>query len=248
MAAITFTPKTATSASSADAPIDVTAEIVVAEPQPLATAQPRSASKITRSDIILPRINLVQKTGKLCDDFAPGTFLFEKQIVLAKPGEQFTAVVIGDDKYFQEKVEFGSAEFGRRAEDEEEVRALGGTVMFGVADKPYFQSVADFLLVIEAPASVTPEQINQFPFLGPDGKHYAMAAYTVASSAYTSLAKRIFTDKLFTLKDGLHLAEYEIKSELKRHAANSWYVPVAGMPKRYNDPAKAKFFEELKSL
>lgn len=246
MAAITFTPKT--SAPSSEAPIDVTAEIVVAEPKPVAIAQARPTSKIRRSDILIPRINLVQKTGKLCDDFAPGTFLFEKQVVLAKPGETFSAVVLADDKYFQEKVEWGSTEFGRRAEDEEEVRKLGGSVTYGVTDKPYFQAAADFLVAVQAPADATQEQLNLFAFLGPDGKHYALAAYTVASSAYTSLAKRIFTDKLFTLKDGLHLAEYAIKSEVKRYGANSWYVPVAGMPKRYNDAAKAKFFEELKNL
>jgi hypothetical protein len=58
----------------------------------------------------------------------------------------------------------------------------------------------------------------------------------------------VFTDKLFTLKDGLHLAEYRIHSELKRNAANSWYVPVTGMPKRYNDAEKARFFEEMANI
>jgi len=195
----------------------------------------------------LPRINLVQKVGKLGDDFAPGSFLFQQQIVLAKPNEEFVAVVLDDKKYFQEKVEYGSSEFGRRAESEEEVRSLGGTVTWGIPDKPYFQSVADFLLAVAAPDNTTEEQLEQFPFLFKD-RHYAMAVYTVASSAYTSLAKRIFTDKLFTLKDGLHLAEYRIKSGLKRNADNSWYVPIPSMPKRYNDPEKAKFFEELNGV
>jgi hypothetical protein len=242
MAAITFSPKTAAPQSA-----EPIADIIVAEPASVAVVSERQAPKITRDDIVLPRINLVQKSGKLCDDFAPGTFLFEKQIVLAKPGEEFTAVVLGDNKYFQEKVEFGSSEFGRRAFDEEEVRKIGGTVTWGIADKPYFQSVADFLIAVKAPEGATQEQVDMFPFLS-DGSNYAVAVYTVAASAYTSLAKRIFTDKLFTLKDGLHLAEYRIKSELKRNAANSWYVPVTSMPKRYNDEGKAKFFNELKNL
>lgn len=247
MGAITFTPKSNT---TSPAPVEATeVAIVVTEPRAVAVAEERSVgSNITRDDIVLPRINLVQKSGKLCDDFAPGTFLFEKQVVLAKPGDEFTFVVLGDKKYFQEKIEFGSSEFGRRAADEEEVRALGGTVTWGVADKPYFQSVADFMVAIPAPASTTQEQLDLFPFLSKDGAHYAAAVYTVAASAYTSLAKRIFTDKLFTLKEGLHLGEYRVHSELKRNAANSWYVPVAGMPKRYNDEEKARFFLQMKGL
>jgi hypothetical protein len=248
MGAITFNPKS----NAADSvPVETTeVAITVAEPRAiLAVAENRPGrSNITRDDIVLPRVNLVQKSGKLCDDFAPGTFLFEKQVVLAKPGDEFAMVVLDDKKYFQEKVEFGSPDFGRRASDEEEVRALGGTVTWGVADKPYFQSVADFMVAIAAPAGATQEQLDLFPFLAKDGTHYAAAVYTVAASAYTSLAKRIFTDKLYTLKDGLHLAEYRIHSELKRNAANSWYVPVAGMPRRYNDAEKTRLFEEMKGI
>ena len=244
MSAITFTPKSKPESVEV---IDI--DVAVAETQPLAVVADRpSGSNITRDDIVLPRINLVQKSGKLCDDFAPGTFLFEKQVVLAKPAEDFGLVILGDKKYFQEKVEFGSPDFGRRAGDEEEVRALGGTVTWGVADKPYFQSVADFMVAIAAPQGATQEQLDMFPFLAKDGSRYAAAVYTVAASAYTSLAKRVFTDKLFTLKDGLHLAEYRVHSELKRNAANSWYVPVSSMPKRYNDAEKARFFEEMANI
>jgi len=247
MAAITFSPKTSTPSSESDS-VTVSAEIIEApQSKAIAVAQPRpSGSNITRDDIVFPRINLVQKSGKLCDDFAPGTFLFEKQVVLAKPGDEFVAVVLDDKKYFQEKVEYGSPDFGQRAENEEEVRAKGGTVTWGIPDRPYYQSVADFLMAIPAPAGATQEQLDTFPFIDKSGTHWAMAIYTVAASAYTSLAKRIFTDKLYTLKDGLHLGEYRIHSELKRNAANSWYVPVTGMPRRYNDADKAKFFTELK--
>lgn len=249
MASITFNPKGGAEAPkpSDETPKNVTLEVAVPQNQSLAVAEPVSASGISHDDIILPRINLVQKSGKLCDDFQPGTFLFEKQVVLAKPGDDFTAVVLGHKKYYQEKVEYGSDEFGRRANSEEEVRDIGGTTVWGVTDKPYFQPVADLLLAVKAPEGTDEAALDLFPFEH-KGEHYAIAVYTVASSAYTSLAKRIFTDSLYTLKAGLHLGEYSIKSELKRNAQNSWYVPVAGMPKKYNDPAKAEFFAGLKNL
>jgi hypothetical protein len=249
MAAITFNPK----AGSTEAPVTpavqepVTA-VAVIEPATIAVAEPTTIpNNISREDIVLPRVNLVQKSGKLCDNFAPGTFTFEKEVVLAKPGEEFTAVVLGTSKYFQEKVEYGSSEFGRRANSEEEVRQLGGTTTYGVADKPYFQHVADLLIAVKAPEGIDEDALNQFPFPYKN-ENYAIAVYTVASSSYTTLAKRIFTDSLYTLKAGLHLGEYSIKSELKRNAANSWYVPVPSMPKKYNDAEKAEFFASLKNL
>ena len=246
MAKITFTPNTETPGQPAGSQMPPAKDLAVVETA--VTADEANLSKISRDDILLPRINLVQKSGKLCDDFAPGTFLFERQVVLAKPDEQFSAVVLGDKKYYQEKVEYGSTEFGKRAYSEQEVRDQGGTVTWGVADKPYYQSVADFLLAVKAPADITPDQTAMFPFVSPEGENYAVAIYTVAASAYTSLAKRIFTDKLYSLKDGLHLAEYRIKSELRRNSANSWYVPAVTMPKRYESADKAKFFGELKNL
>lgn len=250
MASITFKPKAGATEATTETVSQAapTTEIVVKEAAPLAVSEPAAHnSNISRSDILLPRVNLVQKSGKLCDEFAPGSFLFEKQVVLAKPGEEFSAIVLGTNKYFQEKVEYGSEEFGRRANSEEEVRSMGGTTTYGVADKPYFQNVADLLLAIKAPASATEEQLDMFPFEY-GNERYAVAIYTVAASAYTSLAKRVFTDMLYTLKAGLHLGEYKIKSELKRNAANSWYVPVASMPKKYNDEGKAAFLAELKNL
>lgn len=246
MAAISFSPKT----GSTETPVTPAAQevqLVTTEPTAIVVAEPSvSPNGISRDDIILPRVNLVQKSGKLCDDFAPGSFLFEKQVVLAKPGEEFSFVVLGHSKYYQEKVEYGSSEFGRRANTEEEVRELGGTTTWGINDKPYFQPVADLLIAVKAPENLDEEADSLFPFPYKDEK-YAVGVYTVAASAYTSLAKRIFTDSLYTLKAGLHLGEYSVKSELKRNAANSWYVPVAGIPKKYNDAEKAAFFEELKN-
>lgn len=250
MAAITFNPKGGASVETPkdETPKNVTLEVAVPQNQALSVQEPQHATgNISREDILLPRVNLVQKSGKLCDDFQPGSFLFEKQVVLAKPGDSFTAVVLGHSKYYQEKVEYGSDEFGRRANNEEEVRNLGGTTTWGVNDKPYFQPVADLLLAIKAPEGIDEEALGLFPFEH-DGDHYAVAVYTVASSAYTSLAKRVFTDSLYTLKAGLHLGEYSIHSELKRNAANSWYVPVAGIPKKYNNPEKAEFLAGLRNF
>lgn len=248
MSTISFKPREGAK-TEVPKPEATTLEVAVVEDKQLAA--PTNVFQqhgISRSDITLPRVNLVQRTGGLCDNFQPGSFVLEKQIVLAKPGEPFFATVLGYDKYYRENVEYGSDEFGRRARNEEEVKAMGGTTLYDhPADVPYFQPVADFLLAVKAPEGASEEDLGRF-LAEYEGEHYAIAVYTAAKSSYTSLAKRIFTDAVFTLKDGLHLAEYPIKSEVKKNGPNSWFVPVAGMPKRHASPEKAEFFVGLKGI
>ena len=253
MAAITFTPKKGaakeiTEAATAPAQ-EPTQAVVVREAAPAVPYQPAPAGEpVDRSDIILPRVNLTQKSGKLGDTFGPGTFVFEKKVVLAKLGEELVCSVLDIHKFFQEKVNFDGDEFGRRAGSPEEVAALGGTTNYNRKDEmPYFVNAADIILVIKAPEEAPEEDKDLFPFEHEDGR-YALAIYTVASTGFTSLAKRILTDRVYTLKQGLHLGEYRIKAELREGPKNSWYVPAPGMPKKITDASKIAFYAELKSI
>ena len=258
MAAITFTPKKGAAEETSE--VAATPETKVAAVEPEQTVVVREAAPavpytiaaaggpVDRSDIILPRINLTQKSGKLGDNFGPGSFLFEKKVVLAKPGMEFTATVLDIHKFFQEKVDFDGDEFGRRVGSPEEVDALGGTTNYNLKDTmPYFQNAADIIFVIKAPEEASEEDREMFPFEHGDGR-YALAVYTVAGTGFTSLAKRILTDRVYTLKSGLHLGEYRIKSFLKEGAKFSWYIPEPSMPKKINDASKVAFYAELKSI
>jgi hypothetical protein len=251
MATISFAPKGDTQLPTpAPAPVVTETAVAVIEPKPLAVAHNRvSASgisgEITQDDLRVPRVNLVQKSGQLCDNFAPGSFLFEKQIVLAKPGESFVATALKFRKYYQEKIEFGtSSEMPIKCDTAEEVRALGGSLTFG--HPRYFQEVADIMLAVKAPADLDEEARELFAYN--DGTDdYGLAIYTIAASAYTSLGKRILTDATFLLKGGLHLGQYEISSELKKNGTNSWYVPVGKFAGKHS-AEKAEFFQALANI
>jgi hypothetical protein len=257
MATISFAPKGDTNTTSAPAQVVIETptdkaevSLAIAEPKPLAVASNRvSASgitgEITHEDLRVPRVNLVQKSGQLCDNFAPGSFLFEKQIVIAKPGAAFTATALKFRKYYQEKIEFGtSSEMPIKADTAEEVRALGGSLTFG--HPRYFQEVADIMLAVKAPNELGEDAKELFAYN--DGTDdYGLAIYTIAASAYTSLGKRILTDATFLLKGGLHLGQYEISSELKKNGTNSWYVPVGKFAGKHS-AEKAEFFQSLASI
>jgi hypothetical protein len=250
MATISFAPKGDTQLpTAAPAPVVTETAVAVIEPKPLAVAPAHNASgisgEITSDDLRVPRVNLVQKSGQLCDRFAPGSFLFEKEIVLAKPGESFVATALRLKKYYQEKVEFGkSEEMPIKANTAEEVRALGGSLIYG--HERYFQEVADIMLAVKAPNELDEDAKDFFAYN--DGEHdYALAIYTIAASAYTSLGKRLLTDATFLLKGGLHLGQYEISSEIRKNASNSWYVPVGKFGGKHS-AEKAEFFASLASI
>jgi hypothetical protein len=243
-------------AATAPAPVSPTTDGTVAVKQDATIAAPTSHNtpvmavgvegEVTNEDLKPPRINLVQKSGSLCDTFSPGTFLYERAIVLAKPTDPINVVPLRLKKYYQQKLEYGSStEFPLRADTAAEVREQGGSLMFGHDN--YYQEVADILLAVEAPADMDEETMAFFPYEH-DGKNYGLAVYTVAASAYTSLAKRLLTDAAMLLRDGLYLGNYELRSELKKSATNSWHVPVASFVSKHKTPEAAEFFRGLANL
>lgn len=198
---------------------------------------------ISASDVRVPRINLVQKSGNLSNDFAPGVFLFEKQIPLAKTGESFLVTPLRLKKYYQLKVEFGtSTDMPPKFNTMDEVRAFGGSLQYG--DEKYCVEMADILLAVAAPEDLSDEDMQYFPYN--DGIHsYALAMYTVGSSAYTSLAKRLITDSVGLLRGGLYTGYYNLHSEIRKTAQNSWYVPVAQFAGKHKNP---EFFQAIAGL
>lgn len=249
MATISFNNKKSDSPAIIEVQSDK-AEVSLAtyEPKPLAMSRGENygiEGEITSDDLKVPRVNLVQKSGQLCDTFSPGSFLFDKQIVLAKNGSSFIATPLRFRKYYQEKIEFGTSnEMPARANTAEEVRALGGSLMYG--HPRYFQDVADIMMAVQAPEGLDEEALPLFSYSNGQGL-YGLAIYTVAASAYTSLGKRLLTDAQILLKTGLYRGQYEITSELRKNASNSWYVPVGKFAGKHSEE-NAEFFRNLASL
>jgi hypothetical protein len=131
-----------------------------------------------------------------------------------------------------------------KADTAEEVRSLGGSLIYG--HERYFQEVADIMLAVQAPDDLDEEGKQYFGYS--DGKNdYGLAIYTIAASAYTSLGKRLLTDATFLLKGGLWTGQYEISSELRKNASNSWYVPVGKFAGKHS-AEKSEFFQSLANI
>lgn len=252
MATLNLTPK-----NSSSAPLELpTQQTELATPVvtedttlsiPAAVSHGCIEGEITASDLKVPRLNLSQKSGNLGDSFAPGTFVFEKQVLIAAPGSAFVAIPLRMKKYYQEKVEFGVDQVARKANTSAEVRAFGGTTDYDLKDElPWFQDIADIRLAVQAPIDLDEQYSEFFPYS--DGtNNFALAIYTVASSAYTSLAKRFITDGEYLLKGALYSGRYEISGELRKGANFSWHIPVGKFLMK-NTPDQTEFFKGLAGL
>lgn len=246
MATITFTPAGDNNDEAPKVEAVETA-VVIREEKPLASPAVKAAGiegEVTASDIKPPRLNLAQKTGKLGDDFTPGVFVYDKAFAItAAPGKTFNATVLRFRKYYQQKLPFGdSQETPLKFDTAAEVRAAGGQT--SQYDAPnYYPETADILFAIEAPEGLDEEHMAFFPYeIG--GKHYGLAIYTVTSSGFTSIGKRIITDSTLLLRDGLWTGQYRITSEKRTSAQNSWFVPVASFDKKHA-PDVAELFRNI---
>ena len=230
MATLTLSPKGAVK-PAAPAPVEVVAT-------PVRVSSAGIEGEVTTADINTPRVNLVQKSGQLADSFSPGSFLLVKEIVLAKPGQSFKFTPLRLKKYYQLKVEFGaSQDIPPKFNSMQEVIDFGGSLNYG--DEKYCVEMADILMAVEAPEGAD-DQL--FPYRDADDTPHALALYTVGSSSYTSLAKRIITDSVGLLRNGLYTGCYEVHSEIRKNATNSWYVPVPKFLGKHADP---EFFKNL---
>ena len=228
--------------------------LAVQEPpkqQELATNPPVASGvigEVSMSDIKLPRLNLVQKVGTLADSFTPGSIVFEKSFILTdgKSEHALDLTPLQLRKQYQRKIAWGEGDSNEQPEvfdTVEQVRAAGGSLQYG--DENYFQEVAHIAFAVKLPdfVSAPDEMLDLFPHKHNDAL-YAVAMWTVASSSYTALGKRIISDSAMTLRSGLHTGHYLVSSEIRKNARNSWYVPKAAFAGKH-DAETAKFFASI---
>jgi hypothetical protein len=251
MPAISFNRRTTASTPSAepevyDSPKDVpvtgepvrTSTPAVVAPSTLSTSVAAAEDAdvqgdVNLSDLRLPRLNLVQRTGDLPDKFGFGEFVLNKTCLLTKPLE-FIALSV--KKQFQEKRPYGDTERGAVYDTVEEVRAAGGVVGFG--DYQYSE-LAHIFMLIKKPANLDSmedaEAVRDLFMYEIAGDLWAPVIYSVGRSAYTSLGKALLTARQFTLRKGLHTGRWSMTSTINKGAKGTWVTPTPTFKGKLSD-------------
>jgi hypothetical protein len=241
--------------------------VVPAPPAPLATASPVAFDdeNIGFEDVILPRINIVQKVGDLSQVFNPGEIVLNQSQVIYEPAKfdaegklvkesstgPLLITVLGFRKrQFTEKVEGGK--LGLLLNNESEIGKHNGTLDYnewqeslkqakagqGVAKK-YFQRLATAVLLVEKPASVKDDEHVLFPYDFGD-KWYALALWSMKGTGYTHAAKHLFTwRKIGHLRSGYNAAASSLTTKMEKFGDNWAAVPVVKAAAKNSDEFRA---------
>lgn len=179
---------------------------------------------VNLSDLRLPRLNLVQRTGDLPDKFGFGEFVLNKTCLIARPLE-FIALSI--KKQFQEKRPYGDTERGAVYDSVEAVRAAGGVIGFGDYQ---FSELAHIFMLIKKPADLDTmedaEAVRDLFMYEIAGDLWAPVIYSVGRSAYTSLGKALLTARQFSLRKGLYTGRWSMTSSVNKGVKGTWVTPV----------------------
>lgn len=203
-------------------------------------------------DIKMPRLALVQSVGPLSAElgFIPGTFVYNKEVEVGTRvvNPQANNVVIGTDgleltlvrinKYFLEDLPYtGGGEgpmpkFFRTLDDArkdgflpiQDKRQMG-------EEHQYVKPVLDADVLIKGDA----DRHAAFPF-DFNGIPFAIARWTLQSTAYSRVGKQFFTDSQLALKVcGLKGKFYAVSSRREKLGQNFVFVPKAQI-KGINSP------------
>lgn len=196
-------------------------------------------------DIILPRINIVQKVGDLSEIFNCGEIVLKQALVIHTPAKAGVAgdpplnlTVLGFKKtQFAEKV--GGGVMGILAHTEQEVVKHGGTLDYKEWDASekaakagtgkalrYFQRLATALCLVEKPVKLEDPDHIEFPYEC-EGKFYALVLWSMKGTAYTHAAKAMFTArKIGHLRSGYAKQSWGLTSKTEKFGENYAAVPV----------------------
>jgi len=207
-------------------------------------------SDIEFSDLVVPRLNIVQKVGDLSQAFEPGTIVLGKTIALDQPARLVIASFM--PKKYVEKIE-GGATMGRIAKTPQEVVNMGGTIDYNEAKetkRPLFQTLATALVILQRGAE-DPEAA--FPFIY-EGHGYALVFWSMKGTAYTNAAKVFFTARktgLFKTSRSAMISGYLkqwvlLETEAKKYSTNWAMIPIVNLAEETTEAFRAWVHQMLR--
>jgi hypothetical protein len=211
-------------------------EIVVAEPNTITITNDDVSGDFDRSDILIPSIRQVQKTGELSELHTPGSWVLNQDELLSDGASPVKLIVLKFRKYFSENIEWGSEEQPRLAETLQDVAKMGGTTQWGTdGEAPSFIAMGDATVLVEG----TNEALFPFEYELTNTR-YAMARWTMRNTAFKRAGRKIITEAQFGLKGGLEHGDWSLYSGKAKAGNNTYFVPILTLDGK-NDEDLAKW-------
>lgn len=182
-----------------------------------------------RSDIKIPKLNLVQSVGPLTEHFQPGHWVFNKETDLGQVPVEITLVKLR--KYFIEDLPYGTESIPAVFDSFEQAAREGfrhnrDKWKSGKGGKPdteghYVKPVLEATVLVKAPTE-QPSFVYER-----DGAFYTFALWTLQSVAYSRTATKFITAAGFALRKGLSTAPWSVTPKREKVGNNFIWLPDA---------------------
>ena len=183
-----------------------------------------------QEDFVIPKLHLVQSVGPLSEMFQPGSFVYNKELVLTDGTTPLSLTVLRIRKQYVENVEYGGDQAPRFCDTLDEVKALKGWIDWRNNERPPFSPVLHVLALLKSPLA----ENSLFPYEF-NGDSFGLAMWTLRSTAFTRAGKGIITASQFALKNGLHKGGWTLTSKREKIGLNFVYVPVLRHEAKHSD-------------
>jgi len=182
---------------------------------------------ISRTDIIIPGVKIVQSVGPLSFTFPKnlGSVVLNGELVIVQEDEPVELTVLSIAKQYVEALPY---------DPDSKVRArVWGTHEAMVKDgfwadwrndkRPPAKEMATMILLIKKPDEL---DSPQFHLVGPDGGRYVMAKFIAQGTSYTRGAKKVFTALATSLSEtGLSSGKWSMFTHRVLAGKNYVYAP-----------------------
>jgi len=195
------------------------------------------------SDIIMPRLSIVQKVGDLSEQFDPGSLVLNKRLLLAEPGESLVVTVLRAKKYFMEVRPYGDEVRPRIFNTHAETLAAGFTLEtdWTTGAKATAKPVLDCVVAIHGTAKLATAPEFTLTF---DGTPFALALWSINSvSAYKESAKVLLSAKQMYLKRFVEQS-WSLTTGKVKFGVNTVFTPAV-TPLAANPAARADWLDSL---
>lgn len=164
---------------------------------------------ISRDDIIVPRLDIVQGVGPLAGRFPLGSIVFNKETLLSDGHEPLELTILSARKQFVQKLPFEARKRALVFDTLEDVRRVGGRMGREKGQGPVFSPILHVQLAFKAP------QDTGYPYPLHDGNaSYGLAAWTLRGAAYFGAGRSILTAASFGLKDSLFRGKWQLTTRI----------------------------------
>ena len=199
----------------------------VVESSSMTLALGNVSGEISKKDLIIPRLNIIQNTGTLADEFdhkEGGSLCYNGQTILAKAGEPINLTVLSLKKSYEEWIyPYDPDARAQVFDSERELADAGMWTDWRNNERPPARELAVALVLIEKP-----EGIDDLGFSHEiNGKEHALAMWTLRGSGYNHGAKKMFSASSLELaSSGLLSGRWELATAKETKRNNTYFVPA----------------------